>query len=265
MNSCRTLLRTTKPWFVAAALTIAGTPVFAQEEAPSVTPYRPSVSTPAALSAPGWLELEAGGLFAHAADPTHRTSLPYTLKLAFTPDWGVRLGGEAWVRQTDAAGTRESGGGDTSVVLKRRIAIDDARAFGVEVGANFATAKSTLGSGHESLGLTGIYSADLSNGLHTDLNVGATRATAADAGTSRVQWAGAGSLSGALTKDFGWVAEVSGTRQRGIGVSSQWLAAATYNVSRSATLDIGLSRSLHSPRSDGAWFAGVTVLTGRLF
>ena len=30
------------------------------EDQPSVTPYRPSVSTPAILSAPGWIELEAG-------------------------------------------------------------------------------------------------------------------------------------------------------------------------------------------------------------
>src|SRR5262249_55246135 len=63
------------------------------EDAPAVTPYRPSVSTPAALSAPGWLEVEAG-LQAdrdRAAD-ARRTSLPYTLKLAMTPDWGIRIG-----------------------------------------------------------------------------------------------------------------------------------------------------------------------------
>src|SRR6201999_4501480 len=69
---------------------------------PPVVPYRPSVSTPAQLSAPGYLELEAGGL--RATGPDHGTSrftLPYTLKLAFTPDWGIRVGGDAWVRQAE--------------------------------------------------------------------------------------------------------------------------------------------------------------------
>ena len=63
---------------------------------PAVVPYRPSVSTPAQLSAPGYLELEAGGLRATGPDRgVARTTLPYTLKLAFTPDWGVRVGGDA--------------------------------------------------------------------------------------------------------------------------------------------------------------------------
>src|SRR5262252_7277339 len=66
---------------------------------PQVVPYRPTVSTPAQLSAPGWLELEAGGLVANGpAASASRATLPYTLKLAFTPDWGVRIGGDAWVR-----------------------------------------------------------------------------------------------------------------------------------------------------------------------
>ena len=45
-------------------------------DAPSVTPYRPSVSTPAALSAPGWLEVEAGVLRSRSDDPARRDSVP---------------------------------------------------------------------------------------------------------------------------------------------------------------------------------------------
>lgn len=250
---------------VAAIGVAAALPARADDEGPSVTPYRPSVSAPAALSAPGWLELEAGGTAAKSADAGRRSSLPYTLKLAFTPDWGIRLGGDAWVRQTDPDGSRRTGGGDTSIVLKRRFGIDDARAFGVELAANVATAGDGLGAGRSSLGLTGIYSADLRGGLHTDLNLGTARATGADPGTSRTQWAGAAALSGTIVTEWGWVAELSGTRQRGAGVTSHWLAAVSYSVSRRLTLDFGLSRSLREPRSDGAWFAGVTVLTARVF
>ena len=58
------------------------------EGTPSVTPYRPSVSTPAALSAPGWLEVEVGALRARGSEDSRRDSLPYSLKLAFSEDWG---------------------------------------------------------------------------------------------------------------------------------------------------------------------------------
>jgi hypothetical protein len=86
-----------------------------------VTPYRPSVSTPAALSAPGWLEVEAGVQSSKAVDPVRRESLPYTLKLALTPDWGVRIGGDALVHQREADGSVLRGGGDTTIVLKHRL------------------------------------------------------------------------------------------------------------------------------------------------
>jgi len=38
--------------------------------------------------------MELGGLHQHAAD-ARRDSLPWLLKLAFNPQWGVPLGGEA--------------------------------------------------------------------------------------------------------------------------------------------------------------------------
>jgi hypothetical protein len=45
------------------------------DDSPSVTPYRPSVSTPAALSAPDWLEIEAGGQSSRGDDPARRQNL----------------------------------------------------------------------------------------------------------------------------------------------------------------------------------------------
>lgn len=233
-------------------------------EGPSVTPYRPSVSTPAALSAPGWLELEVGGLHAHAESPARRDSLPYTLKLAFSEDWGVRLGGEAWVRQRDEAGQRLSGGGDTNIVLKRRFGIDETAAFGLEAGAMLPTARTGLGTGKSDYSVNGIYSADLGR-YHTDLNIVATRAGQVDPGVSRLQVLWAASLSTPLTDRWGVVGELSGTRQRGTDHTAQILAAASYSVSRSLVLDAGLSRSLRSGAPTWTGFAGFTVLIGRLF
>jgi hypothetical protein len=54
------------------ALTLMGCAAAAYaDDMPAVTPCRPSVSTPAALSAPGWLEVEAGVL-CEAARPASR-------------------------------------------------------------------------------------------------------------------------------------------------------------------------------------------------
>src|SRR5450432_2355521 len=121
---------------LAAAAIAACAPVatMAADDEPSAVPYRPSVSTPAALSTPGWLEIEAGLLHEHDG-AARRDSVPATLKLAFSPDWGVRVGADAWVHVRDDSGARRSGYGDTSVVVKRRFAIDDASAFGLEAAA----------------------------------------------------------------------------------------------------------------------------------
>ncbi|MGB2881039.1 MAG: transporter, partial [Rhodoferax sp.] len=134
---------------------------WAQADEPGAVPYRPSVSTPAALSQPGWLELEAGGLRTGAGGNVRRDSLPYTLKLALTPDWGIRWSGEAWVAQTDDGGQRINGGGDSAIVLKRRFAVDDKSAFGLELGTTLPTGTGAISSGQSDYSITGIYSADV--------------------------------------------------------------------------------------------------------
>ena len=258
------------PWrasAIAALCALSCTAALAQTstgDAPSVTPYRPSVSTPAALSAPGWLEVEAGVLHERGSGAARTDSLPYTLKLAITPDWGVRLGGDAWVRQTDDTGQRLSGLGDSSIVLKRRFAINDASAFGLEAGATLATGRHGISSGKSDLSVTGIYSADIGD-YHTDLNLGSTRIGAVDAGTSRMQTLWAASLSKSLTDRWGAVGELSGTHQGGVDSTRQFLFAASYNVSKSLTLDAGLARSLRSGVPDWSVFTGFTVLGPRIF
>ena len=231
---------------------------------PSVTPYRPSVSTPAALSAPGWIEVEAGLTRARGEATARRDSLPYTVKLAFTDAWGVRIGGDAWVRQRDELGQLLSGVGDTSVVLKRRFGIDEASAFGLEFGATVPTARGGIGSGKSDYSLNGIYSADLGD-YHTDLNLVATRVGRVDPETSRGQLLWATSLSRALSDRWGVVVELSGTRQRGVGGTAQALGAASYNVSKSLSLDAGLARSIRGGNADWSVFTGFTALVGRLF
>ena len=234
------------------------------EESASATPYRPSVSTPAALSAPGYLEFELGGLAARGVGPARRHSLPYTVKLAFDADWGVRLGGEAWVRKISELGRSSSGFGDSSVVLKHRWAVNDRSALGLELGGTFPTRTAQTSSGSASYSLNGIYSGDI-EALHADINLTAIRVGGADSGVSRLQTLWAASLSKSLNDPWGLVGELSGTNQRGTAGTSQFLLAATYNVSKSLVLDAGCAHSLRIGIPDASVFIGLTVLGPRLF
>ena len=232
---------------------------------PAVVPYRPSVSTPAQLSAPGYLELEAGGL--RTAGPDHgssRDTIPYTLKLAFSPDWGIRVGGDAWVRQAEP-GDRHGGAGDTTVVLKRRFAVDDATAWGLELGEKFATAGSTLGSGHADTTVNGIFSSDFAPSWHTDLNLNETRLGVASGQPRAWQIGWAAAVSRSLTDAWGAVGEFSGTRQAGTLSTSQFLLAASWNQSPAAVFDFGAAHGLSDASPRWQVFAGVTVRLGKLF
>ena len=233
---------------------------------PAATPYRPSISTPATLSSPGWIEIETGFLHEHNLDGARRDSLPTTVKLAFSPDWGIRIGGDAWVRE-HGGGTQGSGIGDTSIVLKRRFEIDDAQAFGLEAQATLPTSHNGLGtgSGKADYGINAIYSVDFGGTWHSDLNLVGTRLGNPGEGASRAQWLWAASLSRAITDRWGVVGELSGTTQRGGEDTSQFLAALTCNVTKRLTLDAGASRSIRSGPPVWTAFTGLTWLAARLF
>ncbi|CAN5494027.1 hypothetical protein BH11PSE9_BH11PSE9_01740 [soil metagenome] len=261
----RAACRATASSLIACLAFAAGAPAWADDDAPGATPYRPSVSTPAALSAPGWLEVEAGLISSRADEPTRRQSLPYTLKLAFTPDWGARIGGDAIVHQVNADGSKVTSGGDTSIVLKRRFAVSEASAFGLELGTKLPTASRRIGSGHADVGVNAIFSSDFAENWHTDINLLATHLGGTDAGMSAWQAGWAAAVSRNLSEAWGATGELSGTHQRGNGSTSQALLAASYALSKAASLDIGVSKGLSAASGGWSVFSGVTFLAARLF
>lgn len=233
---------------------------------PDATPYRPTVSTPAALSAPHWLEAELGGIVAidqPAGEPSHRTSVPYALKYAFSEDWGVRVVGEALVHVGDDGG-RETGFGDTGVVLKRRFAVDDRQAFGLELGALYPTARPALqlGSGKPDYSVNGIYSVD-AGGWHADANLIETRMGARD-DASRWQTVAAVAASHPLSDRWQFAGEFSGSRQRGNPGTAQFLAALSCAVRRDAVIDFGAARGMNRATPTWQAFAGLTIVLGRI-
>lgn len=236
---------------------------------PAVTPYRPTISTPATLSAPGWLEGEFGGLEAFSSPDTvgstPRFSVPYAIKYAFSPDWGVRVGGEALVRAPADDGRREVGIGDTNIVAKRRFAVDDDSAFGLEAGVLVPTARRALqsSSGKPDWAVNGIYSVDIGT-FHADVNAIETRLGGHDAGASRWQTLGALAVSHPVSERWGVVGEVSGTHQPHAAGTAQFLGGASFNARRDVVFDLGAVRGLDRATPHWQAFAGVTVLLGRL-
>ena len=270
-RSDRSLPRVAGPLFIsvfAVAFSSLARAGEGDEVRPAAVPNRPTVSTTAALSAPGWLEGELGGLYARARrpgpDPMRRTSFPYSLKLAFSEDWGVRIDGEAWVRQTAIDGARDTGFGDTSFVVKRRLAMDTDSAFGLEASVMAPTAKRGLGlgSGEPDYTVNAIYSADAGD-WHTDVNLANTRLGAFGASEGRWQTLGAVSLSRRIDDRWGVVGEISGTHRRNASATAQVLGAVTYAIFRYAVIDFGAAHGLNRATPTWQAFAGITLVLGK--
>ena len=247
-----------------AALTLAASANAADDD-DAITPYRPSVSSPAQLPVAGQLEFELGGLHARA-DRSWRGSLPYQFKLAFNKEWGVLIGGEAHVWMHDDAGQLQGpqGLGDTNVVLKRAWIVDAATAFGMEFATKLPTANETIGSGKADVTINTIYSRDLGP-VHMDANLNATRLALVDPGSARVQLGTSASFSTALSQRWGLTGELSGTHRAGADNGAQLLTALTFSPSKHLTFDVGVARAVRPLPATTSLFAGVVFPIARLW
>lgn len=231
----------------------------------AITPYRPSVSTPAQLPVTGQLEFELGGLQTRSGS-ARRDSLPYQFKLAFSPEWGVLVGGEAhvWAHDGDV---RSQGLGDTNIVLKRAWIVDEASAFGMEFGTKLPTARDDIGSGRADYGVNTIYSRDIGP-VHMDANFNATRLGLVDVGSSRTQLGASASFStelSALSERLGVTGEVSGTHRSGADNGVQLLTALTFSPTKRLTFDIGVARAFRPTPASTLLFAGVVFPITKLW
>ena len=249
-----------------AALLLASSGAFADEgdaAEPSVTPYRPTVSNPADLSAPGWLEGEFGGLRTNREDHSGSDSIPWLLKYAFDENHGLLLGGNAYVSARIPGAPTHGGAGDTFLEWKQRFPVADKAAFGVEAGMVAPTAARDLGVGKPQWLINGIFSADLGS-AHLDLNLGAAHGGEPAAHVSRWQTTWAAAVSAPLAHDWGAAFELSGTHQSGAAAQSQALFALNYNVSNRLSLDAGFARGLAHEAHDRSVFAGATILLAQV-
>ena len=252
------------PRLALLCLCIATTSAHAQQAADdAVTPYRPSVSSPAQLPVPGQLELELGGLQTKL-DDDRRGSLPYTVKLAFNEAWGVVIGGEAFVSERDGGSPRNQGLGDTTIELKHAFLVSPATAFGVELAAKVPTARKVIGSGKADYSVNGIYSQDIAS-VHMDSNLNFTRLGAVDAGAGRVQTGASLSLSLPLDAHWGATGELSGTRRSSANSTAQVLVATTYSPSKRLAIDIGFAHGLNRASPNWSLFSGFVMPLARFW
>ena len=250
--------------FASLAMVLAGAAHAAEDDdGPPITPYRPSVSTPAQLPAPGQLEFELGGQ-RQSDGASRRTSPPYLFKLAFNSEWGVLVGGEAYVQTAGDVG-RFEGVGDTNVTLKRAWIVDDATAFGMEFNIKIPTAREPLGSGKTDYEINTIYSQDFGP-VHMDANLNATQLGQVDLGSARTQFGGATAFSVALPGGhWGLTGEVSGTHRSGADNGLQFLSALTFSPTKRLTFDVGLARAIRPRPATTSLFAGVVLPLARLW
>ena len=262
INNCITPRRVTP--IVAALLASLCLSSAWADDAPAATPYRPTVSNPAELSAPGWLEVEAGLARTKGGDSAWQNDTPWLLKLAFTEDFGVLLGGDARVRQTDASGAVLSGFGDTSLTFKNHWAVDESSAFGVEWGAKFPTAATNIGSGKQDYGVNGIYSRDIGS-VRIDANIGATRLGLHEVGLAQWQYSWAVAISRPLNDDWSIELETSGASRHGGPPSTQLLLATSYSVTKRLVLDCGVVSGTSEAAPKWSAFMGATYLAARFW
>lgn len=256
-----------------AALVIAGSGLAlmapsaarADQDEPSATPFRPTVTSGANISAPGWLELEFGGQRLGDNGFDARNSWPYLLKYSLNDRFAVLLGGDSYVSVAPAQAPALSGHGDTTLTLKYKAPdAPEELSFGLETTVKLPTAGDGLGSGERDYSVKGIYGIDLAGGLHLDTNLMATRLGGVSDDQGQYQWAWAAALSRQVGEAWTLAADLSGTNQQGAPSTAQFLAAASYAASKRLVLDAGFAAGLNSDTPKFTVFAGLTVLIGKL-
>ena len=227
-----------------------------------VTPYRPTVSNPAQLPVPGYLELEWGWqTLREKSEKASRHGMPYLVKFAFSDRVGLLVGGDVvQVRQVDQGSTL-GGFGDMTSVLKLHVPLPtkNVSALGLEGGIKFPTAPETLGTGRMDYLINGIYSGSVGR-FGVDLNLGLTYLglVSGHEGKALLTWAAATSF--ALSNRWSLAGEFAGSAREGVKPFSQFLTSTSYALLPTLVIDAGAAFGLNGASQEWTVFTGMTVL-----
>lgn len=224
----------------------------------TVTPYRPTVSNPAELSALRHLEVEFGVQSIQTGTANQRNSLPFTLKYPFAEQWGILVNGESWINARTPEETHE-GFGNTALLIKHYHSLDETLAVGFEAGTVLPSAPTVLGQGRTDYLANFIVSKDISD-LRIDINAGVTRKGYKEEEQDRYKfnWAIAPSIK--LSPEWYLAGEFSGILSAQAKPSSQFLTAFSYLATPLLMLDFGGAIGMTSAADDYSIFAGFALL-----
>lgn len=198
-------------------------------------------------------------------DGARLSTLPYLLKFALSPDFGLLLGGDGYVFQVAPDGSGLSGHGDTTLLFKLRKLLDETagNALGLEYGFKAPTASTGLGSGKYDWMLNAIYS-DYFSGHAFDVNLNVTKLGETFTTESAYQTGWAASVFRPVDEKLGVMAELSGSMRRGTTPLNQWLLAVSYEWSSRLVIDAGISAGISRASHRYAIFSGVAILLGKI-
>ena len=228
---------------------------------PAATPYRPTISNPAELPEPGWLDAELGWQYVAKGANVRRHSMPYLLKFAFNEDFGLLLGGDSYVSQVEQKDSSANDGfGSVSGFAKARFEVNETSVFGLELGA----AHQSFEGGTADFIANGIYSQDMGP-VRLDANLSFSRLGVIDDGEGRYPVGWAVALGFPIAGQWGGAIEFAGSYRRGADPFAQFLATANYTWHPRVVFDFGVATGLTSASQDITVFAGVTALLWQVF
>lgn len=235
--------------YLSAFLSLAAQLTSAAE--PEATPYRPGAGSPAVLSATGMFEIEAGYDQLRFED-LRADFLSTFLKYGITDQFGVFLGLNPYAHTSSPYGS-QSGSGDSLLGLKFVSKVSSTTALGAQLTTTLPTGSSVFRSDKPDVTLTGLAGFDFS-GLHSDINLGATRFGDDQAGgmsKNRFNWSAG--LSSPLSGAWSGAIELSGSQQSGSAdskqSSTQFLTSLSYAVSKKLVLDAYIARTRNEFKS----------------
>lgn len=239
-------------------------------EQPTVNPYRPTVTDPASLTFPGYLEMEVGGAAQRGGEQAHRAfSTPIVLKLTNSAkrlEYHVLLGG--YSEQAAPDGTHLAGRGDITPGLQYLIVAQSPHTYDLAARLEYKipTASRSLGTGKTDYDLLLLASKDYNKTLHGDYNLGVYRQGRMSGQGFATQYLASGVLNTKLNKTFTLQDELygySGSSEGGTIVST--LHAIGYQPSRVLAFDAGVDIGISHAAPRYTLLFGSTFFVGRLF
>ncbi len=231
---------------------------------PAVNPGRPTITDPASLTAPGWVEAEFG--VQKDLDRDRAFGTPLLLKLtAKNARVQYRLENDGYIRLGDGT----DGLGDTNVAIQYLFLTQAKSAFDISGRFNLKipTANAPIGTRKLDPGLLLLASRDFSPTLHGDFNLGLASLSRVEQPGTDTQFFASASFTipfkggrWAYTNELVYFSPILGQRAQ---VTT--MHGFTYAVHRYLVIDTALQWELHG---DGAVFqvlAGATFFFGKVF